>query len=87
MDAETRKELQAIKQRNLRVEADKAWETSKTRRALVALTTYILAAILFIMLNAPNPFLTALVPAVAYLLSTLSMPFLKDWWLERIYRK
>ena len=81
------KELQMIKIRNARVEADKAWETSSARRATIAVMTYILAVVLFIMLNAPNPFLTALVPAVAYLLSTLSLPFFKDWWVNSIYRK
>ncbi|MFA6036305.1 MAG: hypothetical protein WC759_05095 [Candidatus Micrarchaeia archaeon] len=87
MDAEMQKELQMIKIRNARVEADKAWETSSARRATIAVMTYILAVVLFIMLNAPNPFLTALVPAVAYLLSTLSLPFFKDWWVNSIYRK
>jgi hypothetical protein len=69
------------------VEADKAWETSKTRRALIAITTYFLAVLLFILINAPNPWLTALVPAAAYALSTLTLPFVKDWWVKRIYKK
>jgi len=81
------KELQMIKIRNARVEADKAWETSRARRMLLAFATYVLAVILFTIINAPSPFLTALVPAVAYLLSTLSLPFFKDWWLNSIYRK
>ncbi len=87
MDEDLRNALAAIKIRNARVEADKAWETSKTRRGVLAAMTYILAVILFIIINAPNPFLTALVPAAAYLLSTLTLPFLKDWWVNSIYRK
>ena len=86
-EAELSKELEAIKKRNARVEADKAWELSKTRRALVAITTYLLAVIIFILINAPSPWLTALVPAAAYALSTLTLPFVKDWWVERIYRR
>ena len=87
MEAEMQKELQMIKIRNARVEADKAWETSKARRGILAGMTYVLAVILFIIINAPSPFLTALVPAVAYLLSTLTLPFLKEWWMNRVYRK
>ena len=33
------KELEAIKERNKRVEADKAWETSKNRRGIIAAAT------------------------------------------------
>jgi hypothetical protein len=87
MDDEMRTQLAAIKIRNARVEADKAWETSSARRASIAVMTYVLAVILFIIMSAPNPFLTALVPAVAYLLSTLTLPFLKDWWVNSVYRK
>lgn len=35
--------LQAIEQRNFRVETDKAWETSLTRRLSIVLLTYFTA--------------------------------------------
>ena len=35
------KEIEKIKERNKRMEADKAWETSFTRRALISVATYI----------------------------------------------
>ena len=85
--SELKRELDAIKERNKRVEADKAWETSKTRRGLLALTTYVLSLIVLIMINAPNPALTALVPAVAYVLSTPTLPFFKRWWVENVYKR
>ncbi|VVC03915.1 Uncharacterised protein [Candidatus Burarchaeum australiense] len=86
LQAELKRELHSIKQRNARVEADKAWETSAARRGLITLMTYVLAVILFVIIAAPNPWLTALVPAAAYALSTLTLPFVKDWWLGNFYK-
>ena len=42
------KELKKIIERNKRVEFDKAWETSKTRRLLIATMTYFVVVILFL---------------------------------------
>jgi hypothetical protein len=80
-------DLDAIKERNARVEADKAWETSWARRLFIASVTYGIAA--FYMHNAGlgNPFLGAFVPTGGYLLSTLSLPFVKNFWLKTIYKK
>ncbi|MBI2443830.1 MAG: hypothetical protein HYV42_01135 [Candidatus Magasanikbacteria bacterium] len=69
-----------IKARNARVELDKAWETSWTRRLFLAALTYIVAAIWLLMIHDPNSFLKALVPAAGYLLSTLSLPIVRRWW-------
>lgn len=82
MDDELRTQLAAIKIRNARVEADKAWETSWARRLLIASMTYVFAVLLFITLNAQSPFLTALLPAAAYVISTLSLSVFKDMWLQ-----
>ena len=87
MADDLRAELQAIKQRNLRVEGDKAWETSRARRAFIAVITYLVSFLVLILINAPNPELTALVPATAYVLSTLTLPFFKKWWVKKVYRK
>ena len=81
MDVES--EIARIRERNARVEADKAWETSLTRRAIIALGTYLAAFLLFLVIEAPNPQSAALVPALAFLLSTLTLPFFKDLWLKR----
>ena len=79
-------EISSIKERNERVEADKAWETSRTRRAIIALATYIIIVIVLRMINAPRPWVSALVPAVGYILSTLTLPFFKRWWLANCYK-
>lgn len=75
-------EIEKIKERNRRVEKDKAWETSWIRRILIAASTYILIVILLVSIGAENPFITAIVPAVAYLISTTSLGIVKSWWLK-----
>ncbi len=80
-------DLQAIKERNARVEADKAWETSWARRICIAIMTYIIAAFYMHYVGLSHPLLGALVPSGGYLLSTLSLPFVKNFWLQKFYRK
>lgn len=84
---ELKVELDHIKERNQRVEADKAWETSWTRRLLILVLTYFVIVIFFIVVELPNPFVNAIVPAVAFLLSTMTVPLFKTWWLKRVYKK
>lgn len=42
---ELKQEIENIKARNKRVEKDKAWETSLTRRIFIAVSTYILVVV------------------------------------------
>lgn len=81
MDVET--EIATIKERNERVESDKAWETSYARRLIIAAGTYLASYLLFVLIEAPDPHLAALVPSFAYVLSTMTMPFFKKQWLKR----
>ena len=81
------KEIDEIKSRNRRVEADKAWETSWTRKALVLLLTYIVVVIFFFVARLPEPFVNAIVPSLAFMLSNLTIPAFKKWWVGRIYGK
>ena len=76
-------EVEQIKQRNARVEADKAWETSLFRKILVAILTYIVVVLFFTVAKLPKPFINAIVPTAGFLLSTLSIPFFKKLWLAR----
>lgn len=80
MDIEA--EIEKIKSRNQRVEADKAWETSYFRRFIITIGTYLFSYVLFLLIEAPNPQIAALVPAMGFLLSTLTMPFIKETWLK-----
>lgn len=84
---ELKQELRAIKDRNLRVEADKAWEKSFFRTAIIVATTYIVASIALIMIGNENPFRNALVPALGFLLSIQSLPFIKRTWIRQYLRR
>ena len=81
-DMNLEERVQKIEERNRGVEQDKAWETSLTRRLLLAIFSYIAIALFFIIIKVPNPWLNALVPALAFLIQQLSMPFFKKLWLK-----
>jgi len=74
--------LSAIEERNARVEAEKAWETSWARRSLIALFTYLSIALYFLFIGLPSPWLNAVVPTAGFLLSTLTLPFFRGAWLK-----
>lgn len=72
----------AIENRNKRVEADKAWELSWTRRVLLLLFTYAAIGVYLQVIGAPDPWLNALGASLAFLLSTLTLSFIKELWLK-----
>jgi len=82
-----KKEIEAIKQRNKRVEADKAWEISISRKILVAILTYLVIVIFFYFAGLPKPFINSIVPTLAFVLSTLTLPYFKKLWLIYVYKK
>lgn len=77
-----KRDIEEIKERNRRVEKDKAWETSITRKVLVAILTYIVVILFFFFAKLPKPFLNAIVPTIGFLLSTFSVSFVKKVWLK-----
>lgn len=78
-----KKEIEAIKERNKRVEADKAWETSWTRRLVILALTYAVIVIFLFTVELPEPFLNAIVPSIAFVLSSSTVPIIKKIWLKR----
>jgi hypothetical protein len=72
-----------IEQRNQKVELDKAWETSWTRRFLIAIMTYITIVLFFLVAKLPKPFINSIVPTVGFVLSTLSLPYFKKLWIKK----
>jgi response regulator RpfG family c-di-GMP phosphodiesterase len=80
-------ELADIKARNARVEADKAWETSWTRRLIIAVFTYVVAAVWLLVIEDTDPFLKAIIPAAGYILSTLSIGRVKQQWIRSKLQK
>lgn len=76
-------EVKQIVERNKRVEADKAWETSGFRKILIFLITYIVASVWLYIIENNAPLLNALVPSLGWLLSTLMLPSIKTWWIKK----
>lgn len=75
-------EIEKIKERNRRVEADKAWETSLFRTVTISVLTYVVAAAFLYVVGVQQFLLSAVVPALGFFLSTQSLPAIKDWWLK-----
>lgn len=62
---ELEQEIKDIKKRNKRVELDKKWETSITRKVCIGILTYIVVVIYsYIVRNYDNIFLSSLVPVI-----------------------
>ena len=85
--AQVEQEVEALKERNRRVEGEKAWETSNFRTFSIAFVTYVVAAIVLATIGVANYLLAACVPALGYVLSTLSLPALKRWWIHESFGK
>ncbi len=79
-------DLETLQKRNARVEADKAWETSRTRKVVIAFGTYLIIGGYLNYLKVEQAWLHAVVPVMAYILSTLGLGYLKLIWIERIYK-
>lgn len=76
-----KKEIEEIKVRNKRVELDKKWETSYTRKICICILTYIVVVIYSSMINKSNNiFLSSLVPVIGFFLSTLSLKLIRKIW-------
>ncbi len=81
---EIKKEIESIKQRNKRVELDKKWETSLTRKIVICLLTYIVVVIYsFVIKKYDNIFLSSLVPVIGFTLSTLSLSYVRKIWEKK----
>ena len=78
---ELEQEIQKIKLRNRKVELDKKWETSWTRKLCIMILTYIVVIIYsYVIKNIDNIFLSSLVPVIGFTLSTLSLKLVRKIW-------
>ena len=84
---ELEKRVEEIEKRNKRVELDKAWETSYSRRFFLVFFTYLSIAFYLKYILKVEAWLNAIVPSLGFLLSTLTLPFLKKLWDRYIYKK
>ncbi len=72
-----------IEERNRRVELDKAWETSLSRRGLLITFTYISIGTYMWVIGTEQPWVNAVIPTLGFMLSTLTLPFFKKMWLKK----
>ncbi len=80
------KRTAALEQRNKKVEKDKDWELSYTRRGLLIFFTYVAIGFYLYVIGVQDPWLSAIVPSLAFWLSTLTLPFIRKFW-EKYLRK
>ncbi len=83
MSKDLEKRITSIESRNNRVELDKAWETSWTRKISIALLTYIVVWLYLYFVVRVNPWINAIVPTMGFLLSTLTMRYIKSYWISQ----
>lgn len=81
---ELEQRIAKIEKRNKRVETDKAWETSWTRRICIMILTYlVVVAYSYIIRECDNILLSSLVPVLGFLLSTLSVEAVRRLWEKK----
>jgi hypothetical protein len=81
---ELEKRIENIEKRNKRVEKDKTWETSWTRRICIMILTYIVVIIYsYLIKEYDNIFLSSLVPVIGFTLSTLSLKLIRNIWEKK----
>jgi hypothetical protein len=76
------KRVEKLEARNKRVEADKAWETSWTRRLLIMILTYAVVVIYLKFVIHINPWINGLVPVIGFFVSTLTISAVKKHWMQ-----
>ncbi len=76
-----------IETRNKKVEVDKAWEISWSRKVLIAIFTYLAIGGYLAFVVHINPWINAIVPTIGFLLSTLTLSWFKSLWEKFIYKK
>ena len=75
------KRVEAIEKRNKKVETDKAWEISWTRRVCIMLLTYVVViAYSYVIRKSDNIFFSSLVPVIGFTLSTMSLNLIRKFW-------
>ena len=76
------KEIEQLKARNRRVEADKARETSLARKIIIMLLTYVVIVIFLYAARLTKPRINAIIPTIGFVLSTLGLNIFKNLWLK-----
>ena len=78
---ELENEIVKIKERNKKVELEKAWETRWSRKMCIGILTYIVVVIYSYLINRiSNIWLSSLVPVIGFILSTFSLKLVRNVW-------
>lgn len=83
MSKNLEKRVVAIEERNRRVELDKAWENSSVRRLVLFCVTLVFTYIFLEVIKDDHPLGNAILAAAGFVLSTLTVSYLKKWWISR----
>ena len=75
--------VKKIERRNKIVEIDKAWEKSYLRKIILIIFTYLSIGFYMEAIAVYKPWLNAIIPSFGFLLSTLTLPFFKKFWVKR----
>ena len=82
---ELEERIKQIEERNKRVELDKRWETSWTRKICIMILTYIIVIIYsYLVRNYDNILFSSIVPVIGFILSTLSLKLIRKIWELKI---
>lgn len=78
------KEIEEIKLRNKKVELDKKWETSGTRKICIGILTYFVVLLYSYCINKiSNIWLSSVVPVIGFGISTLSLGAIRKIWEKK----
>lgn len=74
--------IAVIEARNNKVETDKAWETSWTRRISIMVLTYLVVVAYLQFVVHIDPWINAIVPVLGFFLSTLTVRIIRKLWVQ-----
>lgn len=78
-------EIKKLQERNKRVDLNKKWETSWTRKICIMILTYLIVILYsYLIRKYDNIFLSSLVPVIGFTLSTLSLQLVRKLWEKSI---
>ncbi len=76
-------EIAKIKERNIKVSIDKAWETSKFRIFAICFLTWVIISSVFFILEVERYLINAVIPVLGFYLSTQTLPIVKNYWTSK----
>lgn len=80
-------EIEQIKSRNKKVEIEKAWEISNERKIVIAILTCFTTILFMFIIGDSKPIVNGIFATIGFILSTLSLDFLKQIWIAKKYKK